>query len=110
MAIIVKHDNKLYIKEKAMADFSEPVMHYLHYPTDLRAREWPELVGLTCEYDRFFGGYHVKVGDRWRKILLPNGGQTSPEFTESEAVKPPGRGGKDWRWQWRWGKWEKVAK
>lgn len=27
---------------------------------------------------------------------------------ETRDVKPPGRGGKTWKWEWHWGRWTKV--
>lgn len=26
---------------------------------------------------------------------------------ENRSIKPPGRGGKNWRWEWSWGRWIK---
>ena len=95
---------KLYLVTRSPM-YGEPVMAVSWYSFDHEVPHgqiemWRPLIGQRL--DRFGAGYGTYIGERdGRRYILPQGGQTKPEFTEHESIPRPR--GKTVEWQYgRW--------
>lgn len=104
---IVDLDGRLAIASPiTMTDRPEKHIHY--YPTGVRTRDYPHLVGEGVEYDSWRKAYYIP--SRGTYIRGADGADTLPIKHEVVAIPPPSRGGRDWRWQWYGDRWIKVGR
>jgi hypothetical protein len=106
MPTLREHDNWLYVVHEDPS-WGEPVLLRLWYPLGIRILPgqrdlWEPALGQEMRATGVADYQGMRDG---RHYQLPDGGQTRPEFSESEPIPRP-RG----ECRWYCGRWERYSK
>lgn len=103
-----EHDGKLAVTMGWSSDWNKPIeqMHLWVHPSEKYIES----------YYKEFVDLRVLEGNRFQAWNTRNGNYSTMDITSwgqvhlERPIKPPGRGGKDWKWEWYMGKWHKEWK
>ena len=106
MIKLVEKDGKLATMYQTN-DHDEPFLVTVYHVSTIPVSEYPGLVGASL--------YSSSRGANFFRADPPNGGESRIVDTEGwetvieqTPLKPPGRGGKYWRWVYERGEWRKT--
>lgn len=101
-AEIVERDGKLFILDSWETEFSRPIQYRNAWPTGLRSKDYPDLVGAACIYAGN-GTYEIEKPVCGSLLVgLEHRGETRPDrnHTEERPVQKPKKAR-----EWRRGEW-----
>jgi hypothetical protein len=101
---IIDHEGKLAIKAPLGESWDKPVRQTLYYVSDLLVGDFAWWLGARST--RIDGDTFTFMKDGMPATLNPTRNGWERVIVET-AIKPPGRGSKNFRWAWSSGKWRK---
>lgn len=103
--VIEIYKGKVAIVTEWDTDWQKPIRRRFHYVSPLHAEGYMEAwVGQRVYWN---GNTATLTTGYLRSLSFPTDAEGYERIMEEEPIKAPGRGGKDWRWDWQYGKWVK---
>ena len=103
-----EYQGNLVIIDKWESAWNKPEESRAYWPTGLSVRDYGQFIGQEARYlSRTDGYWEVGSGYGAVKVQIEGGSEAHPIHSETRPLKPPSRGGKDWKWVYKGERWVK---